>query len=149
MPHVSDRRCRCTPRAARAGGFTLIEMLFTLTIVAILAGLSAPPVFGMIASQRIKLATYDFYSALAYARSQAIQRRAVVNIAPRINSGDRVSLQYGDLRDTMSIQNLVANARPDYVFHLAAQSFARRTFLSTLPTAVIGRASTNSMRLGA
>ena len=30
------------------------------------------------------------------------------NIAWRINAGDRVSLLYGDLRDTMSIQNVVA-----------------------------------------
>ena len=42
--------------------------------------------------------------------------------------GDRVSLLYGDLRDTMSIQNVVANAKPDYVFHLAAQSFPRTSF---------------------
>src|SRR5260221_9603520 len=58
----------------------------------------------------------------------------LVNIAPRINSGDRVSLQYGDLRDTMSIQNVVANARPDYVFHLAAQSFPRTSFNAPLDT---------------
>ncbi len=58
----------------------------------------------------------------------------LVNIAPRINAGDRVSLLYGDLRDTMSIQNVVANARPDYVFHLAAQSFPRTSFDSPLDT---------------
>ncbi len=65
----------------------------------------------------------------------------LVNIAPRINSGDRVSLQYGDLRDTLSIQNVVANARPDYVFHLAAQSFPRTSFdapLDTMDTNVQG-----------
>ena len=49
----------------------------------------------------------------------------LANIAHRINSKDRVSLLYGDLRDTMSIQKVVADAKPDYVFHLAAQSFPR------------------------
>jgi GDP-D-mannose dehydratase len=47
------------------------------------------------------------------------------NIVGRINSGDRASLLYGDLRDTLSIKNAVATALPDYVFHLAAQSFPR------------------------
>ena len=63
------------------------------------------------------------------------------NIAWRINAGDRVSLLYGDLRDTMSIQNVVANAKPDYVFHLAAQSFPRTSFdapLDTMDTNVQG-----------
>jgi GDPmannose 4,6-dehydratase len=58
----------------------------------------------------------------------------LVNIAGRINSGDRASLLYGDLRDTMSINNVVAQARPDYVFHLAAQSFPRTSFDSPLDT---------------
>src|SRR6266853_538701 len=65
----------------------------------------------------------------------------LASIAWRINAGDRVSLLYGDLRDTMSIQNVVANAKPDYVFHLAAQSFPRTSFdapLDTLDTNVQG-----------
>lgn len=56
------------------------------------------------------------------------------NIVGRINSGDRASLLYGDLRDTLSIKNAVATARPDYVFHLAAQSFPRTSFDSPLDT---------------
>ncbi len=55
-------------------------------------------------------------------------------IAGRINAGDNVSLLYGDLRDTLSIQNVVAKAKPDYVFHLAAQSFPRTSFDSPLDT---------------
>ena len=58
----------------------------------------------------------------------------LAKIAPRINSGDRASLLYGDLRDTLSIQNVVAAARPDYVFHLAAQSFPRTSFDSPIDT---------------
>src|SRR5690349_4203552 len=65
----------------------------------------------------------------------------LVNIAHRINSRDRASLLYGDLRDTMSIQKVVADAKPDYVFHLAAQSFPRTSFdapLDTMDTNVQG-----------
>jgi len=56
------------------------------------------------------------------------------NIAGRINAGDRVSLVYGDIRDTLSVKNAVAKALPDYVFHLAAQSFPRTSFDSPLDT---------------
>lgn len=62
-------------------------------------------------------------------------------LVPRINRNDRVSLIYGDLRDTISIQEAVKAAQPDYVFHLAAQSFPRTSFdapLDTLDTNVQG-----------
>jgi GDP-mannose 4,6-dehydratase len=52
----------------------------------------------------------------------------------RINQRDRVHLVYGDLRDTMSIMHAVTTAAPDYVFHLAAQSFPRTSFESPLDT---------------
>lgn len=59
----------------------------------------------------------------------------------RINTGDRIRLVYGDLRDTLSIDKAVADADPDYVFHLAAQSFPKTSFdapLDTLDTNVQG-----------
>ena len=63
------------------------------------------------------------------------------SLVPRINRQDRVTLLYGDLRDTLSIQEAVKQAKPDYVFHLAAQSFPRTSFdapLDTLDTNVQG-----------
>jgi GDPmannose 4,6-dehydratase len=63
------------------------------------------------------------------------------NLVSRINSKDRISLLYGDLRDTLSIRDAVAAAQPDYVFHLAAQSFPRTSFdapLDTMETNVQG-----------
>ena len=58
-----------------------------------------------------------------------------------INAKERLSLVYGDLKDTLSIRDAVAKARPDYVFHLAAQSFPRTSFdapLDTMDTNVQG-----------
>ena len=52
----------------------------------------------------------------------------------RINRGDRVRLVYADLRDTMSIDAAVSASRPDYVFHLAAQSYPKTSFDSPLDT---------------
>ena len=52
----------------------------------------------------------------------------------RINAEDRIKLIYGDLRDTLSIFHVVQTVQPDYVFHLAAQSFPRTSFESPLDT---------------
>jgi GDP-mannose 4,6-dehydratase len=56
------------------------------------------------------------------------------NIVGRVNRGDRCFFLYGDLRDTLSVQDVVRKAAPDFVFHLAAQSFPRTSFDSPLDT---------------
>jgi GDP-4-dehydro-6-deoxy-D-mannose reductase len=50
------------------------------------------------------------------------------------NQGHRVSFVYADLRDGISIDKAVKESKPDYVFHLAAQSFPRTSFDSPLDT---------------
>ena len=51
-----------------------------------------------------------------------------------INNGERIHLVYGDLRDAISIDNAVREVRPDYVFHLAAQSYPKTSFTAPLDT---------------
>lgn len=53
---------------------------------------------------------------------------------PMVNRKERIHLVYADLRDTMSIDTAVAQSRPDYVFHLAAQSYPMTSFDSPLDT---------------
>jgi GDP-mannose 4,6-dehydratase len=63
------------------------------------------------------------------------------HLLERANRGDRLKLVYGDLRDTLSIDKVISDAKPDYVFHLAAQSFPRTSFdapLDTLDTNIQG-----------
>lgn len=55
-------------------------------------------------------------------------------LIPEINSGGRVSLRYGDLRDDIAIDTVVRDTTPDYVFHLAAQSFPQTSFSAPLDT---------------
>jgi len=52
----------------------------------------------------------------------------------RINRKDRIRLHYADLRDTMATNNAVEAAKPDYVFHLAAQSYPQTSFTAPLDT---------------
>ncbi len=58
----------------------------------------------------------------------------LTNHIDRINRRDRVHLVYADLRDDLSIRHAVDMSRPDYVFHLAAQSFPRTSFEAPLDT---------------
>lgn len=62
---------------------------------------------------------------------------------PAINKGERIRLLYGDIRDPFALDSAVREAAPDYVFHLAAQSFPRTSFdapLDTLDTNIQGTA---------
>jgi GDP-mannose 4,6-dehydratase len=65
----------------------------------------------------------------------------ISQLLERANRGDRLKLVYGDLRDTLSIDKVISNDKPDYVFHLAAQSFPKTSFdapLDTLDTNIQG-----------
>jgi len=52
----------------------------------------------------------------------------------RINRRDRLYLLYGDLLDELSLQKVVAESRPNFVFHLAAQSYPQTSFSSSVNT---------------
>jgi GDP-mannose 4,6-dehydratase len=68
----------------------------------------------------------------------------ISHLLPRINLKDRVHLLYGDLRDYLSIHEAVKKCQPNYVFHLAAQSYPKTSFdspLDTLETNVQGTAN--------
>jgi len=58
----------------------------------------------------------------------------ITALIDRANRGDRVTLHYGDLRDPHSMTACVTAAKPDFVFHLAAQSFPKTSFDAPLET---------------
>ncbi len=58
----------------------------------------------------------------------------IKEIIPYINRKERVFLHYGDLRDGESIRHVIRDVRPNYVFHLAAQSYPKTSFDSPLDT---------------
>tara|TARA_A100001515_G_C4591766_1_gene216228 strand:- start:4281 stop:5294 length:1014 start_codon:yes stop_codon:yes gene_type:complete len=67
----------------------------------------------------------------------------IEHLIPLINKEERIKLFYGDLNDLSSLLTLVQSSNPDYVFHLAAQSYPRTSFdapLETLETNILGTA---------
>lgn len=65
----------------------------------------------------------------------------IFHLLPRINAKDRVFCHYGDLNDFGSLQHVLEEVNPDYVFHLAAQSYPKTSFdspIDTLETNILG-----------
>jgi GDPmannose 4,6-dehydratase len=66
------------------------------------------------------------------------------HLTNRINNKDRVFIQYADLNDYSSMNRLISEKLPDFIFHLAAQSFPKTSFdspIETLQTNIIGTAN--------
>lgn len=65
----------------------------------------------------------------------------ISHLIPRINSGDRVFVEYGDLNDHGSLLRVLEKVQPQYIFHLAAQSYPQTSFsapIDTLNTNILG-----------
>jgi type IV fimbrial biogenesis protein FimT len=69
-------------RRRRFAGFTMVELLVTIAIAAILATVADPSFSGLIASQRAKAAASELFASFLTARSDAILRNANVTVSP-------------------------------------------------------------------
>jgi GDP-mannose 4,6-dehydratase len=58
----------------------------------------------------------------------------ISHLIPQINQGKRIHLVYADLRDSASIDYAIKEVKPDFVFHLAAQSYPQTSFTAPLDT---------------
>ena len=65
----------------------------------------------------------------------------VSHLLDRVNRKDRLFFDYADLNDEISLMTVVNKVKPDYVFHLAAQSYPLTSFtapIDTLNTNILG-----------
>lgn len=65
----------------------------------------------------------------------------VSHLLERVNKKDRVFFEYADLNDEISLINVINTIKPDYIFHLAAQSYPVTSFtapIDTLNTNILG-----------
>jgi len=75
-----------SPNANR--GFSLVELLIVIALLAIVAGFAIPNMRQMIINSRIKTATNSIVEALHMARSEAIARNTAIQFCPSSEDGN-------------------------------------------------------------
>ncbi len=67
----------------RVYGFTLVELMVTVVVAAILLGIGVPSFRTLMANNRATTQANALFSALNYARSEAIARAGTVTVCPK------------------------------------------------------------------
>ncbi len=72
------------PRTPGRGpsGFTMIELMVTVAVLALLAALAAPSMQKLVAAQKLRSASYDLVADFTLARSEALKRASTVQVTP-------------------------------------------------------------------
>lgn len=88
LPAARPARCDKAGAGRRCGGehgFTLIELVITLALAAIILTFAVPNMRSFIQSNRFATQANDFIADLNYARSEAIRRRTPVSVCKSAN----------------------------------------------------------------
>ena len=83
-----------------------------------------------LADYLLKETDWDIVGLIRW-RSPLDNIRTLIN---QINENKRIKLVYGDIRDSTSIDKAIKDSKPDFLFHLAAQSYPLTSFESPLDT---------------
>jgi len=75
----------------RQGGVTMVELLVTIAVAALLMGLAVPGLSSFIVKNTLSGYTNDFMATLNYARSEAIRRGATVTVCKSNTGSDCVT----------------------------------------------------------
>lgn len=82
-----------TGQSAMAG-FTLLELMVTLVVMAIFAGMAAPSLGSLVQNNRLEAEQMEFMAALSTARSEAVKRGVPVMVTA--NSPTTTGNEYGN-----------------------------------------------------
>lgn len=74
---------RRSSASGRAGGFTLIELMVVITLVAVLGAIAVPSFRNLLLNQRLAASTSEFVAALSLARTEALKRSQTVTLTPK------------------------------------------------------------------
>lgn len=77
---IHPRCCSRRQRTVRPWGFTLVELMVVIAIVAILASLAAPSWQAMIVRNNIRTAVNDLAGSLQFARSEAVRLNSAITV---------------------------------------------------------------------
>lgn len=98
-----------------AQGRTLLELVITLAIIAIISAVASPALQPLLHNQQLAAASNTLHSALAYTRDQAVYRARTVNLSTISGSWDAGARVYID-----EDKNGEYNAGDTLLKHIAA-----------------------------
>ncbi|SEA21236.1 GspH/FimT family pseudopilin [Variovorax sp. YR216] len=78
-----------SPARRHVKGFTLIELITAIVVLAILVGLALPSFRSFVLNQRIRNASFDLMASLTLARSEAITRATTVSFTKGSTTWDQ------------------------------------------------------------
>ena len=89
-------------------GFTLIELMVTIAVLAIIVGIAAPSISNQLANQRVKSTASMLENALKESRNESIIRRQEVTLSYK-NNGNNM----GDITITDNNSNVISTYKYD------------------------------------
>lgn len=104
-------------RSNYSDGFSLVELLTVVAVVAILAAVAIPSFNQIISSQRIRNASFELFATLMFARSEAVKRNGDVTITPLEggwHEGWQITAPGGTvIKNHQALRNVVISDAPE------------------------------------
>ena len=80
-----------------SSGFTLIELMVTIAVLAIIVGIAAPSISTQLANQRVKSTTATLANALKEAKAESIIRRKPITVKFSNNSSSAGAINLANI----------------------------------------------------
>ncbi|WP_367106499.1 Tfp pilus assembly protein FimT/FimU [uncultured Psychrobacter sp.] len=106
-----------------SAGFTLIELMVTIAVLAIIVSIAAPNISNQLAKQRVKSTVSSIESALKEAKAESIIRRQDITVV------------YSNADDIITLEDATGNVLSTY--NIASQSTVNQVITPTTVTEVI------------
>lgn len=106
-------------RPMSSAGFTLIELMVTIAVLAIIASIAAPNISTQLANQRVKSTTTTIESALKEAKAESLIRRQSLTLTYDESSKPKV----------IEIKNLSSNV-------IASYNYDAKTSIKSTPSEI-------------